>query len=438
MPKYLLIQNARLVREGKAKPEDVDLLLENTENGHTRRLVAIEKRIAKQTLDGPVTILNVRGNLVAPSFSDLSLCLREPGGMYKESVKETLTAALHGGYRDLLAFYEPNDSFSTEEVLSFWQSLSQNGQFSFGFTAQAFRSDGLLANTDELLSYPNTLLTNRFSVSDNRAILLGAMRACREKGRAFVLFPRVASLVKNGAVNQNIAGGMKLPGLSPVAESLAVAEGIMLAEEAGCRLHVSAISTKKSVSLVREAKKLGLPVTADTSPAHFYFNESEVFYRGTAAKLFPPLREERDRLGVLEGICDGTIDAIASHHTPHSARDYQGKTLADAPFGAVGLEIAFPAAVEALLSSGMISTVRLVELLSIAPRRILGEMGISLPQGHGLTIGDTPDFNILSLDRALYVTKESFHGKATNSPFEGAYLQGRVEAVFRAGVEVMM
>lgn len=435
---YILIQNARLLQSEKGKIADVDLLLEKSADGRSATLVAIEKRIPKSSLDKSVTALNLRGNLITPCFTDLSVCLREPGSMYKESIEKTAAAARHGGYDSLLCFFEPTEAFSSFDVLSYWRALPKREDVGLAFTAQAFLSDGTLAPLDELLGYSNTLLTNRFVNSDNRAILLNAMRAAAEKDKGFVFYPRVASLARGGVVNRSIASGLKVEGISPVAESLAVAEGIMLAEEAGCRLHISGVSCEKSISLLREAKKLGLPITADTAPVYFYFNDSEVYYRGASAKLMPPLREERDRLAVIDGIADGTIDAIASHHTPHAPRDYEGVTLQNAPFGAVGLELTLPAAVEALLSRGYITTARLIELLSYAPARILASLGVPKALGHELKVGDTPNFNIVSLDTAVYIGESHFCGRAKNTPFEGGYLQGAVERTFRNGMEIAL
>lgn len=435
---YTLIQNARLLRQESGRIEDVDLLLSAMPDGKSAKLVAVEKRIPRSSLDCPATVYNLRGNLVTPCFTDLSVCLREPGAMYKESIAKTLDAARHGGYDRLLAFFEPTEAFSSFDVLSCWRALPQNDEVTMTYTAQAFLSDGTLGALDELLSYPDTVLTNRYVNSDNRAILLDAMRACARADKAFVLYPRVASLARGGVVNRSIASGLKVGGISPVSESLAVAEGIMLAEEAECRLHLSGVSSEKSVSLLREAKKRGLPVTADTAPAYFYFNDSEVYYRGAQAKLMPPLRSEYDRLAVIEGLADGTIDAIASHHTPHAERDYLGKTLLDAPFGAVGLELTLPSAVEALLSRGLVSTARLIELLAYAPSRILASLGAELTTGCDLKVGDTPNFNVLSLDRAVRIDREYFHGQACNTPFADAYLQGAVERTFRRGIELAL
>lgn len=438
MAKYTLIQNARVLREGGTRIEDADLLLQTAEDGKSAVIVAIERRIPRQSLDGTLSVINVRGNLVTPCFKDLSVSLREPGNMYKESIAATVNAARHGGYDTLLSFFESHTDYTPRDVLEYWHAYPQDPDVRLAFTAPAFSADGTLSPIEELLSYSDTVLTNRFATSDNRAILLDAMRACADAGKTFVLYPRVSSLARNGAVNAHIASGMKANGILPVAESLAVAEGIMLAEEAGCSLHIAALSLEKSVSLVREAKKHGLPVTADTSPAYFYFSEAELYYNGARAKLFPPLREERDRMAVLEGISDGTIDAIASHHVPNATRDYQNTTLQSAPFGAVGLELTLPATVEALLAHGMITTVRLVELLSLAPRRILSGMGIETAKGHFLQVGDTPNFNVLSLDATVKISESSFHGRATNTPFMDTYLQGAVERTFRRGLEVKL
>lgn len=433
---YTLIQNARLLRREKGKIEDVDLLLEKSQDQKSATLIAIEKRIPKSSLAFPATVLNLRGNLITPCFTDLSVCLREPGSMYKESIEKTACAARRGGYDRLLCFFEPTAAFSSFDVLSYWRALPERVDVKLSFTAQAFLSDGTLVPLEELFGHSDTLLTNRFVNSDNRAILLDAMRKTAAQDKGFVFYPRVASLARNGVVNRSIASGLKVEGISPVAESLAVAEGIMLAEEAGCRLHISGVSCEKSIALVREAKKLGLPITSDTAPDYFYFNDSEVYYQGAAAKLMPPLREERDRLAVIDGIADGTIDAIASHHTPHAPRDYEGVTLENAPFGSVGLELTLPAAVDALLSRGYITTARLIELLSYAPARILSSLGMMQTAGCDLKVGDTPSFNIVSLDRAVCIKEDYFFGRAKNTPFDGAYLQGAVERTYRKGIEI--
>lgn len=437
MAKYTLIQNARIVGSSREATRDADLVLELQENGQSAVITAIEPRITKDALTGTVQIINARGNLITPCFADLSTVIRDPGLMYKQNIASMTASAVKGGYDTLLGFFEASKPSDMSEALYYWHALPKNPKLSFAYTAEAFLPNGQLAPLEEYLSYHDVALTNRFCNSDNRAILLSAMRASREADRTFVLYPSVASLSRGGVVNRHIAPLLRLPGVSPVAEELAVAEGIMLSEDAGCRLHIGGISTKKSVALVREAKASGLPVTADTSPAYFYFNEGELYFRGMNAKLSPPLREESDRLAVIEGIRDATIDAIASHHTPHAVSDYQNVTLLTSPFGSLGLKTAFAAAVEALLSRGVITIPRLVELFCDAPRRILSELGFR-PESARIAVGESPNFNLVALDKKLPVTKATYDDRTNNAIFLGTTLQGRVERSFRRGVEIRL
>ncbi|MBQ7365043.1 MAG: hypothetical protein IJW46_05555 [Clostridia bacterium] len=435
MNHYILIQNARIVQTAQKRIVDADLLLKVAPDGGSATVAAIEPRIPKDSVNGTVKLLNARGNLITPCFADLSVTLREPGSMYKQSIEKTAEAARAGGYDTILSFFEPSDTFSLQEVLSYWQALPKRKDVEMAFTAYAFLKDGSLVDPDAVFAQPAVALTNRYVSSDNRAILQAAMAASALRDRTFVLYPRVASLAREGVVNRHVAPSLRVKGLSPIVEEIAVAESLMICEDVGCRLHIAGVSTAKSVKLVRDAKKAGIAVTADTAPPYFTFHDGEVFFRGKEAKLFPPLREEADRMAVIEGIADGTIDAIASHHTPHAARDYQRKTLTDAPFGGVGLETVFAASVEALLSRGYISTLRLVDLVSTAPRRILQGMGV-VTDADPIAVGKTPNFNLVSLDKKFPVTEALFCSRAHNSPFMGLTLQGMPEHTFRRGIEV--
>ncbi len=436
MTTYTLIQNARLITESSERIEKADLLLKTLPGGREAALIRIDGKIARDALDGTVSYINARGNLVLPPFADLSVCVRDPGAMYKESFGGSLKAALHGGFDTFLTFFEPDGKILDEELLAYWHSLPEDRYVTPFFTTPAFTKSGSLVPLDILDAFPDTILSNRFVGSDNRAILLDAMKACCRRGKGFVLYPRVASLSREGVVNSHIAPKLHVAGIAPIAEEIAVSEGIMLAEEAGCRLHISGVSTAKSVAIVRRAKAEGASITADTAPVYFSFTESELWYQGSACKLMPPLREEGDRLAVIEGIVDGTIDAIASHHMPNDKSDYLGRSLQEAPFGAVGLETVLPATVETLLTVGKISIMRLYELLSASPRKILKELGVPLSDEHTLSLGKTPHFNIISLDKAVTIDRSFIHGRAINTPFYSRVLQGKVEEIFRFGMRV--
>lgn len=436
-PHYTLIENTRILDPKSRTARPCDLFYRNAAKGEPSRIERIEPMIDRQSLpDCTLTVVNAAGGLLLAPFVDLAVTLREPGSMYKEDIASTCRAALAGGYREALTFFEDDRRYQPADALRYLTAPRADSGVTLCFTAPLFDRGGRkLEEPEKLLALGAVTVTDRFLPPLDEREALAAMRFAAENGLFYHAFPLVKPIA-DGDVNATVASLMGYRRIAHAAEEIAVFRDLALAEEAGCRLHLSALSTARSLELVRRAKAQGLPVTCDVSPFHFFFDESAVIYHGNPAKLMPPLRRETDRQAVIEAIADGTVDAIASHHTPNDKREVTGRSIHEAPFGAVSLENVFSAAVEALLLPGHIDLYRLAELLSFAPRDILSHtLAPKRRTASVLEVGAPADFNLVFLDRAVAVNENSLRGRAKNTPFLGMELHGRVERVFVDGVE---
>jgi len=233
------------------------------------------------------------------------------------------------------------------------------------------------------------------------------------------------SLMGDGVMNEgSLATRLGYAGIPNQAESVAVARDIALAELTGAHLHLTHISTRETVSLVRQAKKKGVFVTADCTPHHFSLTENAVVLCGTNAKMNPPLRTESDRTALIEGLVDGTIDAIATDHAPHS-RATKEQEFSSAPFGVIGLETLLPLTVTELVEPGHLSWSDAVRRLSTGPSRVL-----SLPVGE---LGEGSTADVVVIDPQEERTMTRFLSKSQNSPFIGRTLRGFARLVLVEG-----
>lgn len=436
-PHYTLIEDLRCLSYQERSGFPCDILLRNAGEGRPSEIVAVEREIRRSSLpDCTLSVVKGKGCLVLPPFVDLAVILREPGSMYKEDIASTCRAALAGGYRELLTFFERDSRYSDAEVIRYIAS-SRSSPCVLCPTAPIAGADGDLSDRlGDCVKAGALAYTDYFSPLSGELAVREAMRLAAREGRLYHAFCLLPLLAGQGDVNAGVAS---LWGYRPIpasAEELAVMRNLLLAGETGCRLHLSGVSTRRSLSLIRQAKAEGLPVTCDLSPCHFFFNENDVIYHGTNAKLMPPLRSEADRQAAVKAIADGTVDAIASHHIPNGGERTKNRKMAEAPFGAVSLDLVFSACVERLLRPGEIDLFRLAELLTEGPGKILD----SLTAGHSplprrIEVGARADFSLVSLNRAFTVDEDTLMGKAKNTPFLGTTLHGRVEKVFCDGVE---
>lgn len=437
---FTLIKNARLVEYGKRKITDCDILIKNSGGGYKSVVVEISPNISRESVsEMTLSIVDACGNYVVPSFTDLFCCFREPDAMYKEKIEKTLAAAQAGGYSRLLVFHE-NDRRQEDPLyaLSYIRTHTAASACAVSLTAPIVCADSCTScDMERAVIEGAAAFTDAFFQFRDVAAQKRAMAACAQKGLLYVAFATDRTLAEDGAVNNgDVARMLSVKGIGTASEEIAVTRALLLAGETGCRTHITGISTSRSVEFIRQAKKSGMCVTCDVSPNHIFFDEYALMYYGSNAKLLPPLRTSEDKDALIEGICDGTIDCIASHHVPNESdsrvqRRLSPTPLSASPFGAVGLQTVFPACVEKLLLTGRIDIFRLVELLSVNPAKVL----CSDPQNISCDIeqGAQADMNIVSLREKVTVNESFIKGKALNTPFFGTTLSGKVIRNFTDG-----
>lgn len=419
----ILIRGGRLVDPASGTDAVQDVLLEG----------GIVKEIGTVPAPAGAEVVDAGGCVVAPGLVDLHAHLREPGREDEETVASGAAAAAAGGYTALLAM--PNtdpvaDSVAVVERV--WAAGEEAdlvevlpaGAISIGLRGEELADLGAMAASKARVR----LFTDDGHGVQSAALARRAMRCLRSFDGIYAEHCEDAALAAGGQMHEGVvAASLGLKGIPSAAEELMAARDIVLARATGCRLHLLHVSTAGTVRLVRAAKEEGLPVSAEATPHHFTLTHEEVAAYDPHAKVNPPLRTEEDRAAVVEGLASGVIDAIATDHAPHAAHEKeQGFDLA--PPGLVGLETALALALTHLVLPGHVSLMRMIEMLSTAPARILGL------EGQGRVVKGRPA-NVVVFDPAARWTVDPlrFRSLARNTPFGGRVLTGRVRHTFFRG-----
>ena len=364
-------------------------------------------------------ILDCDGLVAAPGLVDLHVHLRDPGQTQKEDVFSGCRAAAAGGVTSLLAMPNttpPMDSPERVEAL-----LSKAKEADAAVYTAACITEGLRGER------PTDLAALRragaIALSDdgrpvkNTACLLEALKRAPELGMIVTAHCEDHYLAEGGLLNEGeVSRFLGVKGLPNAAEDCGTARELAAAASVGAPIHICHVSTRGSVALIREAKARGVKVTAETCPHYLLLTEEALRKRDADYRMNPPLRSEADRQALLEGLKDGTIDAIATDHAPHTPEEKAD--FLTAPNGSIGMETSLAAALTAL--EGVLSVSEVVEKMSCAPARILG-----IPAGT-LAIGANADVVLFDPQRKWTVDENSLHGKSKNTPFKGITLQGRV------------
>jgi dihydroorotase len=415
----LLITNARVIDPSQGLDGTLDVLIEGGS------IARVDKRIKSDAQP-----LDASGLVLTPGFIDLHTHLREPGQEHKETIATGTRAAVAGGYTAVCAMANsvpPNDERAvTEMVLA---ESARNGScrvYPIGAVSKGLAGE-------ELAELADLRAAGCVAVSDdgkpvyNAQLMRRALEYCTMLGIPVIAHEEDANLNDGGVMHEGYYStllGMR--GIPAASEETLVARDVILAELTGAHVHIAHLSTAGAVEIVRQARERGVRVTAEVTPHHLALSDADVQSFSTYLKMNPPLRSDKHRQAMLEGIADGTIDAIATDHAPHHF-DEKNVEFDLAPFGVIGLETAFGVCYEQLVRDGVIGLPRLIELLSTGPARVFG-----LPGGT-LRAGSLGDVTLIDLDAQHSVTK-AFASKAANSPFLGRTLQGRVVTTIVGGV----
>lgn len=361
---------------------------------------------------------------IFPAFCDVHVHLREPGFFYKETIATGTAASARGGYSDV--FSMPNLNPVPDCVDSLQQQLDIIERDAV-INVHPYASITVGQKGEKLADLEN-LAPMCAGFSDdgrgvqNEELMREAMIKAKELDKIIVAHCEDNSLLFGGYIHDGeYAQKNGHKGICSESEWKPIERDLKLAEEVGCKYHVCHISTKESVQLIREAKKRGVDVTCETGPHYLVMNDSMLKDEGRF-KMNPPIRSEEDRLALVEGIKDGTIDMIATDHAPHSAEE-KSKGLAGSMMGVVGIETAFPVLYTKLVKEGVITLEKLIELMSINPRKRFG-----LPE--------TEDYCVYNLEKAYRINPDEFLSKGRSTPFEGETVFGECELTVCGGKAV--
>ncbi|ARJ51628.1 dihydroorotase [Staphylococcus lutrae] len=406
-----LIQNAKMLEAGTMKK--VDVLIEG------KKIKEIAETIPATE---EMTIIDAQGHFLAPGFIDVHVHLREPGGEYKETIETGTKAAARGGFTTVCPM--PNTKpvpDSLEHLTALNQLIETHAQVRvLPYASITVRQAGQTHVDFETLAAHGAFAFTDDGVGVQQASMMyEAMQQAKAQNKAVVAHCEDNSLIYGGAMHEGERSrALGIPGIPSICESVQIARDVLLSEATGCHYHVCHVSTKESVRVIRDAKKAGIPVTAEVTPHHLLLTEDDIPGDNAIYKMNPPLRSQADKTALIEGLLDGTIDCIATDHAPHAA-DEKAQPMTRAPFGIVGSETAFPLLYTHFVKNGAWTLQQLVDYLTVKPANVF-----NLPYGK-LEVGSLADLTIINLDDVYEIKAEDFLSKGSNTPFLGQKVYGQ-------------
>lgn len=410
----LIIQNGLVVDPASHLDEKYDIVIEND------KIVEICKN--KVIIEG-AQVIDASDLIVAPGLVDMHVHFRDPGFTYKEDILSGAMAAAAGGVTTVACMPNTNPVIDSAELIQYVREKGEKAAvhvLPYGAVSLGQKGE-CLSNFETLQQAGAVALSDDGVPIQSGALLRKAMLQAKTLGMLISSHCEDGEMVKNYAVNEGkISKQLGIPGRPAIAEELMAVRDMMLAEETGAQVHIAHVSTRGTVEAIRQFKARGVMVTAETCPQYFSSTEELVLSQGTLARVNPPLRTEADRLAIIEGLQDGTLDAIVTDHAPHSQEE-KNRELTDAPSGMVGLETSLGLTLTQLYHRGKFTISEIVKLMSTNPAKILG-----IPKGT-LAPGNKADIVIFDPNAVWTVDRLAFRSKGKNSPYSGMQLQGKVK-----------
>ncbi len=412
----IMIRNIRLINPSTGTDETVDMLLSKG------KVVAVDLH-AKSTIRDIQAdeVINGRGLIAAPGLVDVHVHFRDPGFTYKEDIHTGALAAAKGGFTSVVMM--GNTKPAMDSVAMLGSVLEKAAKEDIRIYSVANLTKGLKGEelTDaEALKEAGAvgLSDDGIPVLDAKVLKEGLINA-RKNDLPVSLHEEDPEYIENNGINRGYASlKLNIGGSDRMAEISMVKRDIRLAAMTGAKLDIQHISTKEAVELVRRAKEEGIDIHAEATPHHFTLTEDAVLTYGALAKMNPPLRTEDDRMAIIEGLRDGTIDMIATDHAPHSSEE-KDKPITEAPSGIIGLETSLALGITGLVDKGYLTMSELIDRMSTGPAAVYG-----LEAGD-ISVGSPADIVLFDPEEEWIVT--DFVSKSSNSPFKDWRLKGRVK-----------
>ena len=384
---------------------------------------------SKQKMGG-IKILDAENFIVFPGLIDMHVHLREPGYEYKETIKSGMEAAAAGGFTSICCMPNTNPVNDSKVVGSFLSDMAKVlnliNLFPIGAISKGLQGASL-ANIGELKESGAVALSDDGNPVEDSALMGRAMLYARTFGLPVISHSEDSKLRGKGVINEGIISErLGVVGIPSIAEEIGIARDVMLAGYYGANIHIAHVSTSGSVDIIKNAKQSGIKVTCETCPHYFSLTENALLDYNTNAKMNPPLRTQKDVNAIIKALYDGTIDAIASDHAPHS-KDEKDTTLDAAPFGIIGLQTSLPLTLR-LFYGKKISLMQIAELMSFNPVRIL-----KLGRRGSLQNGYIADITVADIRKEWKFTESGIKSLSKNSPFIGEKFKGITVAVIVGG-----
>lgn len=418
------MSNARLFRGGRlvdslhAEPRRLDIMV-----GADGRIEKIAPEIAPAS--GADTV-DCKGKILLPGLFDMHVHLREPGREDEETIATGGRAAVRGGFTGIVAMPNTDPPIDTGGLVRFVRTLAREQSPIPVWTSGCItkgRAGKQLADIADMHRQGAVMITDDGDPVADPYLFRRALEYARHFDLLVACHCEVPELSHGGAMNEGARSyRLGIPGIPACSEEISIARDLELARLAGARIHIQHVTTARGLDIILRAKADGVRVTCEVSPHHLLLNEDDITDYDTYFKMNPPLRTPADNAALLAGLLDGSVDALATDHAPHTEFE-KNLDFASAPFGITGLETALPSLYERLVLPGKLPWDILVRAFSQTPRRILGLDEAEFAQGQ------PANFTIFNPDGSTQVSVETMASKSRNTPFLGQTLAGAVEEV---------
>ena len=395
-------------------------------------------RIARtgEALQADAEVRDLTGKYLVPGLVDMHVHLREPGFEHKGTIESETRAAAKGGMTGVCSMPNTNPVTDNGTVVEYVRACAERAGhcrvFPSGAMTKGLKGE-IISEMGDMVAHGAVAFTD-----DGRGVQsAGMLRRCMDYGKmfgkVFMSHCQDEELVGDGQINEGpVSTRLGLAGWPAEGEELQVVRDIQIARLTGAKLHIQHISTARGIAAVRAAKAEGLPVTCEAAPHHLFLTDEAIDGTyDTRLKVNPPLRTAEDAAAVRAGVADGTVDAIVTDHAPHADWE-KAREFEYAPFGMTGIECSLALVITNLVKPGVIDYARMVELMSVNPRRILGVEPVSI------AAGSLADITVFDPDIAWTVGEDGYASKARNCGFDGVSVTGRATDVYVGGVATLV
>lgn len=408
----MIIKGGRIIDPGSKRDEVLDIKIEDG------MIVKLAKDI--EASSGNEEIIDARGKIVVPGLIDVHVHFRDPGQTHKEDLVTGSQAAIAGGFTSVVQMANTSPKIDSKEKIIEHYKRARDLPLKV-FTVSALTrnfGDLELVDMEENFKRGALAFTDDGIPNRNSKLILEAMNRAKELGAIISFHEEDPELIEQNGINHSeVSDKLGIYGSPKIAETSFIARDVTMAIYTGAKISIQHISTGLGVDLVKFGKEMGANIYAEVTPHHIALNDSAVLEYGSLAKMNPPLRSEEDRLRIIEGLKEGTIEIIATDHAPHTAEE-KSKEITKAPSGIIGLETSFSICYENLVLTKEISLMKLIELMSTNPARIYGLEGGEISQGK------IADLAIIDLESEYKIDK--YKSKSSNTPFKDKTLRGEV------------